>query len=198
MTTTEKFAAATLLAEQAARNVAAAQESLRLAIREQEKAQKGLLDAAMALAEENARKTEAEKAAEKLAEERDRNAARLAKEREKHAQKLAEVRARAAYKVRLAKEAARAATKRVRIRTEDGTERDVSPAAFQVVKKALKSRASGILSPLDGDEAQGVLRALDEGGNVGDSFTLIVGAGVSQYRVKFLVEGEGLSFKVSR
>lgn len=78
--------------------------------------------------------------------------------------------------------------------TEDGTTREVSKEAVVVIKAVIGRQRKGILSPLDGEEAQKVLSALDRTGNVGDRFVVSIRG---RKALKFTVVSEGLKFEAA-
>lgn len=187
MKTTDRLA-------QAREKLATAREKARAAEEAVREAQKA---ASQAVAELVRAQVEVE-----VLEERTRGEERLEKAREKAHQEKAEAlkKERARCKERLEK--AKARTKKVSLRTSWAVPGDepaeVPPEQWATVKRILRGRYEGLLSPLDGDEAVAVLSALDVGGNVSDKFTLTVGVGAGTYRVHFEVREEGLAFKVGR
>jgi hypothetical protein len=79
------------------------------------------------------------------------------------------------------------------VETEDGQVRNLDKAAVEVVKNTIGSRRKGVLSPLDGAEAQAVLTALDKTGNVGETFEVkLKGRKTS---LLFSVADDGLRFE---
>jgi hypothetical protein len=77
------------------------------------------------------------------------------------------------------------------VTTDAGEVRPLSPEVARKVRQVIGRRQSGVLEPLDGEDAQAILTALDEGGNVGDVFTVAIG----RRKVQFSVEEEGLRFQ---
>jgi hypothetical protein len=77
------------------------------------------------------------------------------------------------------------------VTTDRGEVRPLSREVARKVREVIGRRKSGLLEPLDGEDAQAVLTALDEGGNVGDVFTVAIG----HRRVRFEVRQEGLFFQ---
>jgi hypothetical protein len=87
---------------------------------------------------------------------------------------------------------ARKHTPRATVTTETGEARPLSREAVEVVKAILGRKRRGTFSPLDGEPAQTLLKALDESGNVGDTFTLTLKGRKSP--IRFNVSEEGLVF----
>jgi len=145
-------------------------------------------------------KEEQEKAVAKAKEAVRKAEERLAKAKAR----LARIEAETTHKVRLAELAIemqqhRDALKELRspgpqpqtatVKTESGEARPVSAATLALVRKAVGKRRKGLLSP--DKQAQQILTALDNSGNVGDSFTLDLGA---DSRIRFVIEPQGLRF----
>jgi hypothetical protein len=140
---------------------------------------------------------------------RAKEAVRKAEERlAKVKERVARIEAETTHKVRLAELAIeiqqhREALRKLRsapspqpeaaatVRTESGEVRPVSAATLAIVKKTLGRRTKGLLSPRQ-KQSQEILTALDSVGNVGDSFTLELGARSSS--IRFAIESEGLRF----
>jgi hypothetical protein len=95
-----------------------------------------------------------------------------------------------ANRIRQARAGAPSSSLHNTVTTEDGKVRELSMDAAARVKAVIGRRKEGLLEPLDGEEAQAVLTALDYGGHVGDVFTVTVG----RRRVRFTVEECGLAF----
>lgn len=79
------------------------------------------------------------------------------------------------------------------VETQAGETRPLSRAAALAVRAAIGRRRAGLLAPLDGEVAQGLLRALDEGGHVGDRFSVRLGG--KKGSLRFEVIPAGLSFR---
>ena len=79
------------------------------------------------------------------------------------------------------------------VETADGQTRELTKAAALVVRAAVGRRKSGLLAPLDGEVAQGLLSAIDQGGGVGDSF--VVRLAGRRGALRFEVVAEGLRFR---
>jgi hypothetical protein len=79
------------------------------------------------------------------------------------------------------------------VTTECGELRELTKEAVGVIKTVIGRKRKGILAPLDGAEAQSLLTALDEKGNVGDSFTVTLKGRKSA--LQFTVVAEGLEFR---
>src|SRR5262245_9226555 len=84
------------------------------------------------------------------------------------------------------------AAKKGSVTTQSGEVRELSREAVRVVRTVLGRKRKGILAPLDGAEAQSLLSALDEKGNVGDSFTVTLKG--RKAALQFTVVAEGLEF----
>lgn len=123
---------------------------------------------------------------------------------DKAKERLAKLRAEAPHQIRLAKlkeeaEKERAALRELRgpatVKADAGASptKELTPKQVKVVRSTIGRRSKGVLKPLEGKEAQAVLTALDEGGNVGDSFTVTL-PGRKPVRVHFEVTADGLAF----
>ena len=79
---------------------------------------------------------------------------------------------------------------RATVETEDGEFRSLDKAAAETVRRVIGRKRQGLLSPLDGEEAQAILSAVEAKGYVGDIFEVTL-RGIT---VLFVVEGDGLAF----
>lgn len=105
---------------------------------------------------------------------------------DKQAAEVEQVRERAAQ--------AKAAPPAGTVETGDGRTLPVSREAVETIANIIGRRRKGLLSPLEGEEAQTVLTALEKaaGGNIGETFTLTIRGRLTLLR--FGVEEAGLSF----
>ncbi len=79
------------------------------------------------------------------------------------------------------------------VETERGEVREISKAAVETITKILGRKRKGVLSPLDGAEAQAILSVLDAGGSVGDIFEVRIRGRKTVFM--FSVEADGLAFE---
>jgi hypothetical protein len=79
------------------------------------------------------------------------------------------------------------------VETETGELRYIDKAAVQTITHILGRKRKGVLSPLDGAEAQAILSVLDSGGSVGDIFEVRIKG--RKTVLMFSVEADGLHFE---
>jgi hypothetical protein len=79
------------------------------------------------------------------------------------------------------------------VETESGQVRAIDRSAVKTITNILGRKRKGILSPLDGAEAQAILSVLDADGSVGDIFEVRIKGRKSS--LMFSVEADGLHFE---
>jgi DNA repair exonuclease SbcCD ATPase subunit len=79
------------------------------------------------------------------------------------------------------------------VETVTGEVRNITKTSVQTITHILGRRRKGVLSPLDGAEAQAILSALDSDGSVGDVFEVRIKG--RKTTLMFSVEADGLHFE---